>query len=316
MTSSASASSRPACPRTCRAGRLPLITELWRDGGDNRRMNAMPRWSIPLLAAALAAAPLAAADLEAEVVERVNVERWTYGQLPPLKADTALGNAARGHSQAMGVRNFFAHCDLDTGSQPWDRMTAAGYVGYNAAAENIAAGQSSAAAVVASWMDSPGHRNNILSTQVRELGVGYYLDAADPPGIRTDSNGDCIADGSIGYGLRHYWTQNFGRRADVFPVVIACEAQVVDECLIDIYLYGQGWAQEYRLSNDGQAWSGWQPFTANVLWPLSGSAGATVTVHAQLRNGGQVRSARDSVRLQVDCGASPPDVIFANGFEG
>ncbi|MCK9488346.1 MAG: CAP domain-containing protein [Xanthomonadales bacterium] len=257
----------------------------------------------------------AAQDFEHQVVERVNLERWQRGQLPPLKAQSALRTAAWNHSQAMGVRNFFAHCDLDTGSLPWDRMIAAGYH-YHQAAENIAAGQASPAAVVASWLASPGHLANILSPNSREIGVGYYLDAADQPHVRVDSNGDCVADGGLVGPYRHYWTQKFGRRNDVFPVVIAREAWQVDECLIDIHLYGQGWAQHYRLSNDGQDWSAWQPFASDVLWPLAGNAGGTASVHAQIRNGaGQVRSAQDSVRLAIDCAAGLPDLIFANGFQ-
>ena len=267
-----------------------------------------------LLAAALAV-PLAAQDFQAEVVERVNLLRWEQGELPPLKAESSLRSAAFGHSQAMGVRNFFAHCDLDTQTSPGQRMLAAGYH-YQSAAENIAAGYATPAAVMNGWINSPGHLGNMLSTQSREIGVGYYLDAADQQHVRTDSNGDCVADGSLGGPFRHYWTQNFGRRGDVFPAVIAREAQQVDQCLIDVYLYGQGWAQHYRLSNDGQTWSAWQPFTSDVLWPLARNPGSTATVHAQIRNGaGQVRSAQASVGLALVCGAALPDRIFAHGFE-
>lgn len=255
--------------------------------------------------------PLAAQAFEAEVVERVNVLRWEQGELPPLKAESSLRSAAFGHSQAMGVRNFFAHCDLDTQASPWQRIIAAGYP-YHQAAENIAAGYSTPAAVMNGWINSPGHLANMLSPTLREIGVGYYLDAADQANVRVDGNGDCIADGTLTGPFRHYWTQNFGRRNDVFPVVIAREARQVDQCLIDVYLYGQGWAQQYRLSHDGHSWSAWQPFTSDVLWLLAGNAGGTATVHAQIRNGaGQVRSAQDSVGLAVTCG----DVIFANGFE-
>lgn len=262
---------------------------------------------------ALAVAPLAWAQTPQEqALALLNAERWDNGQLPPLKGQANLDSAADGHSQAMGVRNFFSHCDPDTGTLPWDRMTDAGYA-WNYAGENIAAGYGSAAGVVAGWMSSPSHRQQILSTQAREVGTGYYLDSGDQANVRPGTGADGCVPGPAGGGpYYHYWTQNFGRRDNVMPVVIAREAWQVSACSVDVYLYGNGWASEYRLSNDGVQWSAWRPFAADVLWWLSGTAGGTATVHAQIRNGaGAVRSAQDSVRLAVDCG----DLIFASGFE-
>ncbi len=60
------------------------------------------------------------ATYEEQVLEIVNQERWNNGQLPPLKGNTLLDNAAEGHSTNMAVRNFFAHCDLDTKTSPWE----------------------------------------------------------------------------------------------------------------------------------------------------------------------------------------------------
>ncbi len=252
-----------------------------------------------------------AQTFEERVLERVNLARWENGELPPLKGQSNLRAAAFGHSQAMGVRNFFGHCDPDTGSQPGTRMTAAGYSG-NSGGENIAAGYFDPADVMQGWMNSPGHRSNILSTGYRELGVGYYADMPDTSNVRR-MNG-CTPSGQTAGPYLHYWTQNFGRRDAVYPVVIAREAWQVSQCSIDVYLYGSGWATQYRLSNNGSNWSAWQPFASNVLWNLSGPAGGTATVYAEIRNGaGQVRSAQDSVRLAVACSVS--DLIFANGFQ-
>lgn len=252
-----------------------------------------------------------AQNVEEQVLERVNVARWENGELPPLKGNTSLRESAFGHSQAMGARNFFSHCDPETGSQPGQRMTAAGYSG-NSGGENIAAGYVNPVEVMTGWMNSPGHRGNILSSGYRELGVGYYFDMPDTNNVRR-MNG-CTPTGQFTGPFRHYWTQNFGRRDAVYPVVIAREAWQVSQCSIDVYLYGSGWATQHRLSNDGSNWSAWQPFASNVLWNLSGPAGGTATVHAEIRNsGGQVRSAQDSVRLAVACSVS--DLIFANGFQ-
>lgn len=274
----------------------------------------MRRRRLPLLLAVLAA-PLSAQTLQEQVLERINVERWNNGQLPPLKGQANLDAAANGHSQAMGVRNFFMHCDPDTLTSPGDRMVAAGYAG-NGWGENIAAGYSSAAQVVAGWMGSSGHRANILSTSHREVGTGHFFDSADAGGIRFYNlpDGGCVPNATLG-AMGHYWTQKFGRRDAVMPVVIAREAWQVATCSIDVHLYGSGWASQYRLSNDGTNWSPWQAFSADVLWTLSGPAGGTATVHAQIRNtAGTVRQSQDSVRLAVACAGS--DLIFGNGFQG
>lgn len=270
---------------------------------------------VPLLlvASAVLAAPLSAQTLQEQVLERINVERWNNGQLPPLKGQANLDTAANGHSQAMGVRNFFMHCDPDTLSSPGDRMVAAGYSG-NGWGENIAAGYSSAAQVVAGWMGSAGHRANILSTAYREVGTGHFLDSADAGNVRFNQAGGCVPNTTLG-AMGHYWTQKFGRRDAVMPVVIAREAWQVATCSIDVHLYGSGWASQYRLSNDGTTWSPWQAFSPDVLWTLSGPAGGTATVHAQIRNtAGTVRQSQDSVRLAVACTLG--DAIFGNGFQG
>jgi uncharacterized protein YkwD len=63
---------------------------------------------------------------EDQVVEIVNQERWSNGQLPPLKKESLLDDLTESHSFNMATRNFFAHCDLDTGLKPFERMIAAG----------------------------------------------------------------------------------------------------------------------------------------------------------------------------------------------
>jgi uncharacterized protein YkwD len=86
----------------------------------------------------------------------------------------------------MAARDFFAH-QCPSGTQAWDRAVAAGYE-YRKVAENIAAGQTSAAQVVEGWMNSPGHRANILDGELTQIGVGHA------------TGGE--------YGT--YWTQVFG----------------------------------------------------------------------------------------------------------
>ncbi len=122
--------------------------------------------------------------IEQEVVRLVNDERAKRG-LKPLKMDTALSLVARDKSKDMRDRNYFSHTSPTYGS-PFDMMKAYG-ITYRAAGENIAAGQTTAEEVVKGWMNSEGHRKNILSPEFTTLGVGYAKGGA--------------------YG--HYWTQMF-----------------------------------------------------------------------------------------------------------
>jgi stress response protein SCP2 len=104
-----------------------------------------------------------------EVVERTNAERARHG-LAPLTTDARLAAAAHAHSADMVRRGFFAHENPD-GKQVWDRAVTAGYA-YRKVAENIAAGQRTAEEVVRGWMESQGHRANILDRDLTQIGVG------------------------------------------------------------------------------------------------------------------------------------------------
>jgi stress response protein SCP2 len=105
-----------------------------------------------------------------EVVAATNAERRRHG-LAPFTVDARLGAAAQLHTADMLRRGFFDHQNPD-GEQVWDRARTVGYP-YRKVAENIAAGQRSAAEVVAGWMDSPGHRRNILDAELHQIGVGH-----------------------------------------------------------------------------------------------------------------------------------------------
>jgi uncharacterized repeat protein (TIGR01451 family) len=262
-----------------------------------------------ILAAGLFCAAAAAAQsptFEDQVMEIVNTERWNNGQLAPLKRNDLLNASATTHSNNMAVRNFFAHCDLDTGTKPWDRMTAAGYSGWGYAAENIAAGYATPAAVMTGWMNSTGHRANLLSTSSREIGIGYFSQSGDQSNVRGDSNGDCAADGSPGGPYTRYWTQNFGRRNTVYPVVVNREAFQTTTALVNLYVYGTGWATQMRFRNESGAWSAWLPYAENTTWVLSAGNG-TKTVNCEIKNAGGTTYAQSdqivlnaSVDLAVD----------------
>jgi len=134
---------------------------------------------------ASAAAVPSMSEIELQVLEITNAERAKAG-CTALRGDDRLALAAREHSTDMGVNEYFAHNSQD-GTTPWDRIRAAGYD--SPGAENIAAGYATAAEVMEGWMNSPGHKANILNCNLKALGVGYYK-------------------GTKGYGT--YWTQDFG----------------------------------------------------------------------------------------------------------
>ncbi|MGS2778467.1 SafA/ExsA family spore coat assembly protein [Robertmurraya sp. GLU-23] len=123
-------------------------------------------------------------SIENQVVQLTNQERAKYG-LKPLVADWQLARVARYKSADMRDRNYFSHTSPTYGS-PFDMMKNFG-ISYRSAGENIAAGQRTAQEVVTAWMNSEGHRKNILSSGYTHIGVGY----------------------AQGGSKQHYWTQMF-----------------------------------------------------------------------------------------------------------
>jgi uncharacterized protein YkwD len=137
--------------------------------------------------------------LEYQVFVLVNQARAGAGLAPYTRAPE-LDASARVHSLDMATTGNFNHAGTD-GSSPFDRMTAAGYVWTNAA-ENIAAGQTTAQAAMDTWMNEPpdasghrGHRESILSADLKEIGISVVYQDSSPFG--------------------YYWTQDFGARAVV-----------------------------------------------------------------------------------------------------
>ncbi|WP_406013077.1 CAP domain-containing protein [Streptomyces sp. NBC_00984] len=125
----------------------------------------------------------AAPTTRSAVLALVNQERAKVG-CSPLTASTSLASLAQDFSEDMSARGFFDHTDPD-GRTPWDRASKAGVQGL--AAENIARGQADAQAVMDSWMNSAGHRANILNCDYKTLGVGVHYGSGGP-----------------------WWTQDFG----------------------------------------------------------------------------------------------------------
>ncbi|QIW17705.1 CAP domain-containing protein [Bacillus thuringiensis] len=109
-------------------------------------------------------------EFEQRVVELTNAERAKQG-LPALKIDTELSKVARVKSEDMQKNNYFDHNSPTYGS-PFDMMKKFG-ISYTSAGENIAQGQRTPEEVVQAWMNSAGHRANILNNGFTHIGVGY-----------------------------------------------------------------------------------------------------------------------------------------------
>ena len=126
-----------------------------------------------------------------EVLRLTNEFRAQNG-VGALTANDELDKTAQKYSQTMATDDFFSHTGKDN-STPWERAEEEGYKAQTMG-ENIAAGQRSPEQVVQGWINSPGHRKNLLNPSFTELGVGYYF-------LENDT-------GSVNYNT--YWTQLFG----------------------------------------------------------------------------------------------------------
>ncbi len=124
-----------------------------------------------------------AASARSEVLALVNQERAKVG-CSPLTTSSGLTSLAQNFSEDMAARGFFDHTDPD-GDTPWDRAAQAGVQGLGA--ENIARGQGDAQAVMDAWMNSEGHRANILNCDYKTIGIGVHEASGGP-----------------------WWVQNFG----------------------------------------------------------------------------------------------------------
>jgi uncharacterized protein YkwD len=109
-------------------------------------------------------------QLAADVLTMVNTERANNGGIPPVSAHAASAKVAFDYSIDMVARNFFDHINPEC-EDPGVRLTRAG-IGWSTYGENIAQGQTTAAQVMTAWMNSPGHRANILNPAFTRLGVG------------------------------------------------------------------------------------------------------------------------------------------------
>lgn len=126
-------------------------------------------------------------SVEAQVIALVNKERSAAG-CSPVTENANLTKAADDYSDVLAASGKLSHTGPD-GSTMVTRAEAAGYKGWSTLGENIAMGHPDAAAVMKGWMESPGHKANILNCSFKEIGVGVHSGDGGP-----------------------WWTQDFGAR--------------------------------------------------------------------------------------------------------
>jgi uncharacterized protein YkwD len=142
-------------------------------------------------------------ELARQVLTLINIERAQVG-VSPLTWNGTLAEIAEDYACTMAAEDFFDHVHPVTGDGPAERAVSAGYE-FFAIGENLAAGQTSAAEAVEGWMNSPGHRDNLLSPEWRETGLGVRR----------------------GGSLRIYWVQQFGKPASYTRPFAAVPARLV-----------------------------------------------------------------------------------------
>lgn len=123
------------------------------------------------------------------VLDLTNQERARY-DLPPLRMNVRLAAAADWMARDMAANSYVGHTD-STGRGIAKRVPSFGYTNYTVLRENLAGGHESPEEVVAAWMNSPGHRANILCERCQEIGISFYYDPTSKH--------------------RRYWVQEFGR---------------------------------------------------------------------------------------------------------
>jgi uncharacterized protein YkwD len=168
-------------PLPLRAAPIALLCAACAGPVPERRPDpAVPVPSVPTSAVCLD-------DRTRSLVGLINDERDRRG-LSALEPDRRLQRAAQLHAEDMARGDFMAHEGSDR-SEAGDRVDRSGY-DWREVAENVAAGYPDVGSVHAGWMQSPGHRENIVDPEVRHVGIGYSF--------RLDTV------------LQHYWVTVFG----------------------------------------------------------------------------------------------------------
>jgi uncharacterized protein YkwD len=127
-----------------------------------------------------------------QVLDQLNAQRLANG-CAPLASNQLLWNAAQRFAYHLASNGYLSHTGKD-GSTTSSRVEAEGYT-WTILAENVGAGYDTPTAIVTGWMNSPGHRANILNCALTQVGIGYYYINPDPNQVTN---------------YQHYWVADFG----------------------------------------------------------------------------------------------------------
>jgi uncharacterized protein YkwD len=248
----------------------------------------------------IASPPHSNTSFEQEVFNLTNARRAANNPpLPPLKRVDLLDTAAQYFAVDMAQENYFPADHATYDRLPNGALIAVpncgmqervvSYYGNNWAsiAENIANGQTTPAEVMDSWMNSTGHRANILSTDNWELGVAYA------PGVLN----------------KRYWVQDFGKRFDIYPLIINSDAVTTTTTNVTVYIYGSWTSMRFR--NDGGTWESWRTFKNSSSWTINNTEGIH-TVEAELTDGSKNVTTSDTIRYV--CAANASTIYSTNGI--
>lgn len=233
------------------------------------------------------AAPADSSSQLMRVLELTNAQRVAAGLLP-LRWNQALSSAAAAHAGDMAARGYFAH-NSPEGVTPTDRAKGAGYEAYgwggHYVGENLARGYASSEDAFRGWMESPGHRANILNGKYREMGAALVT---GPGGVRV-------------------WAQEFGSRPNELGLFIDSDAPVAGGEGVELSIgreevsdWGSlGEPERMMVSNRADfAGAAWEPYAPRKAWRLEGAG--RVGVYVRLVDGeGRLAQASDEIALSL-----------------
>ena len=208
------------------------------------------------------------------LVELTNRERLKQG-LMPLKRQEDLEHIADWFAKDMADKQYLNHTDSSSRTVK-ERATSFKYEDWDELGENIASGYQTPEEVFQGWMNSPGHKKNMLSDNYTEVGFGY----AQP------KNCDVA-----------YWVQEFGSRMDIYPLIIDLDGEEATKAETLLHVHGKGWAKEMRFRCDDGDWTNWIPYETSYNWHLCTEKGMH-TVKVELRREGTVRRTEASVSIR------------------
>lgn len=168
----------PARVRRPAVARTPERSEEEGPQGRAAEPGADPIGASRTAVTAASAGPGPQSPVQQQILALVNQKRKEAG-CDPITLDRRLIDAANRHASDMARRGYFDH-ESPSGEKAGSRVTDAGY-SWRRYGENIAKGQESPYRVMADWMKSPGHRENILDCRLDEMGVGLALDSGKTP---------------------------------------------------------------------------------------------------------------------------------------